>query len=298
QIPGRRYLVIGGNVLARGLTLEGLMVSLFMRTSSQYDTLMQMGRWFGYRRGFEDLPRMWMEAGVQTAFFQLATVEEEIRRDIGYYSRHNVTPAQFAARIRKIPGMMITNRNRLRHTVKAQVGYAGRHLQTIRFLRWNENWLSDNWRAGDRLLKRSQPVKSRRATYQADLDAVLAFLGEYSVHPDNSGLEGALLTQYLRQVTDGSLDRSSVVVGTTADGSESGVPLGGAHVRCVNRSAMKGGSDDVSIKALMSKRDLLLDLDPVPSIDNDASWEDVKKLRGGSGPLLLLYPIDRNSKPH
>ncbi|WP_051414523.1 Z1 domain-containing protein [Pseudoxanthomonas suwonensis] len=298
DVPGRRYLVIGGNVLARGLTLEGLVVSFFMRTSSQYDTLMQMGRWFGYRRGFEDMPRIWMEAGIQNAFYQLATVEEEIRRDIGYYSRHNVTPAQFAVRIRKIPGMMITNRNRLRHTVKAQVGYAGRHLQTIRFLRWNENWLSNNWRAGDRLLKRSRKVKDRRATYQADLDAVLAFLGEYSVHSDNSGLDGALLAQYLRQATDGSLDRWNVVVVTTADGSESGVPLGGVPVRCVNRSAMRGGSDDVSIKALMSKRDLLLDLDPVPSIDNDASWEDVKKLRGSSGPLLLLYPIDRNSQPH
>ena len=298
DLPGRRYLVIGGNVLARGLTLEGLVVSFFMRTSSQYDTLMQMGRWFGYRRGFEDLPRIWMEAGIQNAFYQLATVEEEIRRDIGYYSRHNVTPAQFAPRIRKIPGMMITNRNRLRHTVMAQVGYAGRHLQTIRFLRWNENWLSNNWRAGDRLLRRSQSVKDRRGVYRADLDAVLAFLGEYSVHSENSGLDAALLSQYLRQTTDGSLDHWNVVVVTTEDGKESGVPLGGDPVKCVNRSAMKGGADDVSIKALMSKRDLLLDLEHVPTVGNDAGWEDVKKLRGNAGPLLLLYPIDSNSEPH
>ena len=298
DLPGRRYLVIGGNVLARGLTLEGLVVSYFMRTSSQYDTLMQMGRWFGYRRGFEDMPRIWMEAGIQNAFFQLATVEEEIRRDIGYYSRHNVTPAQFAPRIRKIPGMMITNRNRLRHTVMAQVGYAGRHLQTIRFLRWNVNWLANNWRAGDRLLKRSQSVEGRRDVYRAGLDAVLAFLGEYSVHSDNSGLDAALLSQYLRQTTDGSLDHWSVVVVATEDGKESGVPLGGGPVRCVNRSAMKGGSDDVSIKALMSKRDLLLDLKTVPSVSSDTGWEDVKKLRGNAGPLLLLYPIDRHSEPY
>src|SRR5262249_23574205 len=48
--PARRYIVIGGNVLARGLTIEGLVVSFFLRAASQYDTLMQMGRWFGYRK--------------------------------------------------------------------------------------------------------------------------------------------------------------------------------------------------------------------------------------------------------
>src|SRR3546814_3394548 len=68
SVPGRRYIVIGGNVLARGLTLAGLVVSFFMRTSSQYDTLMQMGRWFGFRPGYEDLPRLWMEEDVRDAF--------------------------------------------------------------------------------------------------------------------------------------------------------------------------------------------------------------------------------------
>lgn len=297
---GRRYLVIGGNVLARGLTLEGLMVSLFMRTSSQYDTLMQMGRWFGYRRGFEDLPRIWMEDSVRNSFFQLATVEEEIRRDIRYYGRHNVTPAEFAVRIRKIPGMLITNRNRLRHMVRAQVGYAGRHLQTIRFRRHDEDWLADNWRAGENLLRRSERSHAGRLVFTASLDAVLAFLGEYHVHPENSGLDPALLAQYLRQAasSDTGLRQWNVVVVTTADGKPSETKLGDlGKVHSNNRSAMRGGGDDVSIKALMSKRDLLLDLDPVPSVPSDASWEDVKAKRQDSPPLLLLYPIDRNSTP-
>jgi hypothetical protein len=58
--PGQIYIVIGGNVLSRGLTLEGLTVSFFLRTASAYDTLLQMGRWFGFRPGYEDLPRVWM----------------------------------------------------------------------------------------------------------------------------------------------------------------------------------------------------------------------------------------------
>lgn len=299
--PARRYLVIGGNVLARGLTLEGLMVSLFMRTSSQYDTLMQMGRWFGYREGFADLPRIWMEDSVRNAFFQLATVEEEIRRDIAYYARHNVTPAQFAVRIRKIPGMLITNRNRIRHVVRAQVGYAGRHLQTIRFRRDDKDWLQRNWDAGSSLLRRARRLRDEPAIFDCSLEAVLAFLGEYQVHPENSGLDASLLSQYLRQSAAGQpeLRQWHVGVVTTGKGKTSEVPLAQVgHVRCNNRSAMQGGNDDdVSIKALMSKRDLLLDLDPAPAVTGNATWDDLKRERVGAPPLLLLYPIDRYSTP-
>ena len=54
------YIVIGGNRLSRGLTLEGLIVSYFIRSSTRQDSLYQMGRWFGYRIGYEDLVRIMM----------------------------------------------------------------------------------------------------------------------------------------------------------------------------------------------------------------------------------------------
>src|SRR3546814_19159941 len=87
SVPGRRYIVIGGNVLARGLTLAGLVVRFFMRTSSQYDTLMQMGRWFGFRPGSADPPRVWMAEDVRAAFFDLATVGEEVARGKETYTK-------------------------------------------------------------------------------------------------------------------------------------------------------------------------------------------------------------------
>ena len=48
-------IAIGGNTLSRGLTLEGLVCSYFERRSRNYDTLMQMGRWFGFRNGYRHL---------------------------------------------------------------------------------------------------------------------------------------------------------------------------------------------------------------------------------------------------
>ena len=78
----KTVIVIGGNTLSRGLTLEGLVVSYFVRTASAYDTLLQMGRWFGYRSGYEDLPRIWMTRELEEQFMALATVEAEIRDDV------------------------------------------------------------------------------------------------------------------------------------------------------------------------------------------------------------------------
>ena len=62
--PGRHIVAVGGNRLSRGLTLEGLTVSYFLRTASMCDTLLQMARWYGFRRGYEDLIRIWTTDGI------------------------------------------------------------------------------------------------------------------------------------------------------------------------------------------------------------------------------------------
>lgn len=104
------HIAVGGNTLSRGLTLEGLIVSYFVRSASAYDTLLQMGRWFGYRFGYEDLPRIWMTDELRQAFRDLATVEEEIRNDIARYEEEKVTPREFAIRIRIHPALAVISR--------------------------------------------------------------------------------------------------------------------------------------------------------------------------------------------
>ena len=81
------------------------MVSYFLRSANQYDTLLQMGRWFGYRRGYEDLPRIWTTNHLMQRFRALAAVESEIREDIDRYRLEKLTPMESAVRIRAIPGM-------------------------------------------------------------------------------------------------------------------------------------------------------------------------------------------------
>src|SRR5699024_2006176 len=107
-------IAVGGGTLSRGLTLEGLVVSYFTRTSRTYDTLLQMGRWFGYRPGYEDLPRIWVQDSLAEEYRFLALVEEEIRDDMHHLERTGITPKQLGVRVRAHPGRLaIVARNKM-----------------------------------------------------------------------------------------------------------------------------------------------------------------------------------------
>ena len=78
---GRNVIAVGGLSLSRGMTLEGLSVSYFLRNSMMYDTLMQMGRWFGYRDGYADVCRIYMTSGATSWYKHISDVMEELREE-------------------------------------------------------------------------------------------------------------------------------------------------------------------------------------------------------------------------
>lgn len=296
------YIVVGGSILARGLTLEGLCVSYFLRTSNQYDTLLQMGRWFGYRFGYEDLPRLWMPETMRVRFQSLAAIEAEIREDIGNYSRKPaVTPMDFAVRIRAIPGMAVVARSKMRHARRSSIGYWGRHLQTIRFARTEKDVLDANWSAAEDLIAAAEMAGARDAGSPRPLfrdvprNLVNCFFKDYTIHPTHQDLDRPLLLQFLEQ-DHPALQLWNVAVVTASDGPASDRDLGPlGKVAMVRRSRLRGLDDPADIKALMSKQDIALD---VPGVLDDGDWEALKKARReivGERPLLLLYPIDRAS---
>ena len=308
--PARRYIVIGGNVLARGLTIEGLVVSFFLRTASQYDTLMQMGRWFGYRRGYEDLPRIWMTADMADYFKDMATVEAEIRVDIEMYERENVTPKDFAIRIRQHPELAITAPGKMAQAVECRVSYADEHIQTRKFYDQDKNWLRANWNAGSDLVDRIADHHSNaisgpnRLFTDVPFTEVTRFLSKYKAHEAHGQFESARLNTYIatqNAAEPGSLGLWNVAVISTAKGPESEDALGGlGRIRTISRARMKSIGPDADIKALMSRQDAAADM-PDVRLASDSSWEDIKEKRAAKfqpgRALLLLYPIFRNSQP-
>lgn len=112
---GRRVIAVGGLTLSRGLTLEGLCVSYFYRNSKAYDTLLQMGRWFGYRPGYDDLFRIWMDSDAQDWYAHIAGAVAELRTDFKRMSANRLPPSQFGIRVKSHPDtLIVTAQNKMR----------------------------------------------------------------------------------------------------------------------------------------------------------------------------------------
>lgn len=302
-VTAQAVIAIGGNILARGLTLEGLAVTYFARNSRQYDTLLQMGRWFGYRDGYEDLVRLWMPEKVSDAFRQLALVEHELRLEIEEYAQRKARPVDFAVRIRTLPGLQVTGRNKMRHAGVADIDYRGLHLQTIRFPRTDGEALKRNWEAASSLAARAN-LDENTLVGEVGVNAVTEFFREYSVHTSHRDLSSEWLEQYIRINSDVLPVWSvAIVQPASSDRPLADMPLGPVMPRLMRRSRLDHTDPEVAdIKALMSRADIMTDVseDLRPDSPDQKDWSWMKQKREvavGGRPMLLLYPIDRISEP-
>jgi hypothetical protein len=98
---GRKVIVIGGNTMSRGLTLEGLQTSYFIRHAGAFDTLMQMGRWFGYRTNYADLCKIITTTDIITDFSEICLADLKVKDNISSMIRSNATPREFLIQIRQ-----------------------------------------------------------------------------------------------------------------------------------------------------------------------------------------------------
>ncbi|WP_239279142.1 Z1 domain-containing protein [Microbacterium sp. ACRRU] len=303
-------IAIGGNTLSRGLTLEGLVVSFFVRSANTYDTLMQMGRWFGYRTGYEDLPRIWMTQELRHYFRHLVTVEREMRDDIEHYQRQDLTPLDAAVRIRTHPSLRITAK--MGAASPQYVSFAGRRLYTRYFKPQDESWLLANVAATSELLETSSLApadRNGRATlfHQVPWTAITRFLARYEVHDDSPDLDRKLMVKFIQEQALGSpaaLDRWTVAVveGANPGGAFDPLSLGGRDWNPVIRARLPGDPEKADIKNVMNKGDRGLDLGrttrelDLMSEQELISLRDNHRTRSDQG-LLVIYPIDAKSEP-
>ncbi|WP_040797532.1 Z1 domain-containing protein [Nocardia higoensis] len=302
-------IAVGGNTLSRGLTLEGLSVSYFVRSVSTYDTLLQMGRWFGYRNGYADLPRIWMTEELEEWFRHLATVETEMRRDIDVYMSEGKTPMNFAVRLRTHPALRVTAAAKMKDAVTAHASYGGLRIQT-RYFRRESEWLLRNQAAARELVAtavrqgrvESRPEEGRYVIRDVPSAGVLDFLESYQFHEKSQECDAALMYRYIdKRIRDaGALRRWNVaIVGRPTDKEESKFYFAeNVSVGRVVRSRLRTpGADHADIKTLMSRRDAAVDL---AGDFSQASEDDIKAARRQQLPdvgLLVLYPIDKVSRP-
>ncbi len=123
-------IVIGGDKLSRGLTLEGLTVSYFTRSSNTYDTLMQMGRWFGFRPGYLDACRLFTTSGLNGLFAHISMATEDLAAQFDFMNDVVQTPYEFGLRVATHPSLEITSKNKLRTGQDVKRDFSAKLSQT------------------------------------------------------------------------------------------------------------------------------------------------------------------------
>ncbi|MEZ5367528.1 MAG: Z1 domain-containing protein [Bryobacterales bacterium] len=154
---GLTAIAIGGLSLSRGLTIEGLSTSYMYRNTRMYDTLMQMGRWFGYRPGYEDLCRVHLSPDSINWYSHIAEAAEELRQQIKRMRRDRLSPKQFGLYVKAHPDrLLITAANKMRSGEKVTVSqnFSGKLLESYilpmdaELNRQNEELIAECWRTG------------------------------------------------------------------------------------------------------------------------------------------------------
>jgi Z1 domain len=130
----RNVIAVGGDVLSRGLTIEGLTVSYFYRVVGAADTLLQMARWFGYRPGYEDLVRVWISPEIADQFRFVSDISDELRAQIREMRDLGQTPKDFGLMVRKHPeSLAITAKKGISESRSMVISLSGRRIETIKF---------------------------------------------------------------------------------------------------------------------------------------------------------------------
>lgn len=204
---GLRVIAVGGLSLSRGLTLEGLIVSYFHRNSQMYDTLMQMGRWFGYRGGYEKLFRIWMPDDAIGWYAHITQASNELREEISRMNRLGATPKEFGLKVRAHPtALIITARNKMKHSdrIECWITLDGRFFETPRFRSEIEDIRANKQRTDEfvRTLVQNcgQPMKSGNQPLfwtNVPCEYICDYLRKYKNHPLNMEADGQALSSYI-----------------------------------------------------------------------------------------------------
>lgn len=200
---GLSVIAVGGNKLSRGLTLEGLSVSYYLRASVMYDTLMQMGRWFGYRHGYLDLCRLYTSGELIKWYKYITVASEELCGEFEQMKRERKSPRNFGIKVRRNPDVLkITATNKMRSSQEMQLTYSDKLRETWCFKR-DEKLFKSNYEHTYNLINSlsSPTVKNGQQFVWQDennSEIVLRFLKGYEA--DNR-IEHQKIMEYISEQT-------------------------------------------------------------------------------------------------
>jgi hypothetical protein len=316
-----KAILVGGNLLSRGLTIPNLLCSYFLREPGHADTLLQMARWLGYRRDYVHLMRIYSTAECHDDFAAVAFAEQDVRNQIAEMRALGKTPREFAVRVRIRQGLMPTRRSVMQNVRVGTVNrnFAEQLLETRCFPEADLRWLSDATAHNQRKLTeviQGKPVASVEGTgwkrITISSDKACSLIGGLRLHPaepqfqtHTESFQQEIVKYIHSRREDGELGIWEIVIcGLDARGSISPVTVAGiSHIHPIQRGRETGGPGERfdRISNLGQGRDEYLAASSSEQEHNtkkgvkDTNGALYRKLRSPSTGRIFVYPISKHS---
>lgn len=319
---GKQYniIAIGGDKLSRGLTLEGLTVSYFTRESKMYDTLMQMGRWFGFRPEYVDLCRLYVQDDLYTWFKHISFATDDLREQIEYMNNIEETPENFGLRVATHPNMKISATNKVKNGEERKITFSNVFSQT-RSMDINADKYNKNFIAVDNLLTicgnpvenywdemgRSENRNNHLFWQNVDGHYIKDFFLNYETSKQANKANSKYMAEYIEdQMKHGGLTSWTVCLLNLGDTNKiefsNGLVIGSG----MTRNNIDLVSDEFcSIQTLTSEDVQYYDFNKVDMLEKEKITKEFKKkgknvsndyvrkkIRDRESGLLVICPID------
>jgi hypothetical protein len=317
---GFAVIAIGGDKLSRGLTLEGLTVSYYLRASKMYDTLMQMGRWFGYRTGYLDVCRLYTTPQLSKWYSAITAAAAELQAEFDVMAMLGRTPEDFGLRVRQHPdGLLVTSPTKLRGSKSVAISYSATTTSTVTF---DLKHVQRNWSQLGALLERldrdpDDKPRGLQVWRAVRPDVVLDFLEEYGTDDAAIQANSRAIATYIRdRLADGELTDWTIALADVG-GDEQAPPLSlaGRKFCATRRKRLQTGDGRMTFRVITSPSHEIIDLAKnTPKwtkllAETVSAWEQSARVNKSPKPpsspsgllerqardpkkgVLLLYPI-------
>lgn len=321
------FIVVGGATLSRGLTLQGLTTSYFLRSTRTADTLMQMCRWFGYRIGYELLPRIWLEEETLRSMKKLAVLDHDLRQEISDMEVRGLSPRDYGPMLDTFPDykrLIPTARQKSQSATSITISYARFTGQTTSFYN-DEQTIKENFDKAFSFVNSLGPIdfqkvrslenpiatsdSKRRVWFDQDFNKVLDFIDslKYPIQKASDFKIENMKDWFNKEVTAGRLNNFNIILDGVEryHGPDSILHFDNFDLNLPQRGKGRNSTDEIiKIGAITAPTDHLLDLDfrgKNKEIVNESRFKKAsygaQRLALGmfNTPVLVLYFIDKSS---
>lgn len=313
------FIIVGGNTLSRGLTLKGLISTYFIRAVKQADTLMQMARWFGYRRHYELFPRIWLTEKDVSSFEYLTLLDMDLREQIKQLMRLEANPEEFNIAFLRSPRnqFKLSASNRTQMAEACEVDFSGHDTQLTSYsrkvddLKFNKA-LAQNFISKIGNFEKSESKNCNYVARNIEFSTIYSeFLSKFRFVEEITALSNIdAVYEWVKQVTDDKLlsNWNIVLAGNSDPKGGFWNPTADVRIGKVERSTRTPNAKNLNLGVLSNKQDYISDI--VRSQLSDDEWNAMLKSKSISRmyqafrhnakldtvPLLLIYCVNKDSK--